>query len=82
MGDFEKLIKAVVAESVKETMQQYMGRIPPDLLTTEEAAKILKVDEQTIRRRCKAGDLKYNQVGKFIRIDIRHLNEFLKKNEM
>lgn len=80
--EFEKLIKLAVAESVQETIQQYMGRIPPELLTTEEAAKILKVDEQTIRRRCRAGDLKYVQVGKFIRIDLRNLNQYLIDNEM
>lgn len=80
--EFEKLIKLAVAESVQTTMEQYMGRVPPTLYTTEEAAKILKVDEETIRRRCRAGELKYSQVGKFIRIDLRHINDYLARNEM
>lgn len=80
--EFEKLIKLAVAESVKETMQQYMGRVPPTLLTIEEAANILKVDDETVRRYCRGGHLKFNQVGKFIRIDMRHLNEYLAKNEI
>lgn len=80
--EFEKLIKLAVAESVQETMQHYMSKVPPTLYTTEEAAKILKVDDETIRRRCREGELKYNQVGKFIRIDLRHINEYLAKNEI
>lgn len=82
MGDFEKLIKEAVAEGVQTAMEEYLGKLPPDILTIEEAAKILKVDGETVRRYCRVGDLRFHQVGKFIRIEMRHLNEYLAKNEM
>lgn len=81
-GEFERFMTLLICQSVEKSMEKYFNRIPPDLLTIEDAAKILKVDEETVRRRCRNGDLKGSKVGKFMRIEMSDLREFLKNNRM
>jgi excisionase family DNA binding protein len=80
--DLEKFIKSAVAEAVRSEMQLIMNSKPPVFLTTSQAAEILQVNGETVRRFCRRGKLKYVQVGKCIRIEMRHIQQFAKDNEI
>ena len=52
------------------------------LLSVEEAAKILGVNEQTVRRWVREGRIKASKVGRLIRIKEEDLNTFLEGNRV
>lgn len=55
----------------------------PKFYTTEDVGKILRVDPETIRRYVQVGKLRAIKLsGKFIRIDQKDLEDFIKKMEI
>lgn len=50
-----------------------------ELITPQEAAKMLKVSDQTIRKMIKRGDLKAYKVGCRWRIEQGEINKLLKQ---
>jgi len=51
--------------------------MPPRLLTTEEAAKYLRVSRATILRWCRARQLPAVRIGRQWRIDMEQLEELV-----
>ena len=51
-------------------------RLPPRLVSVEEAAQHLSISVQTVRRWCKAGQLAYVRRGRQLRIDLTKVRAF------
>jgi excisionase family DNA binding protein len=54
----------------------------PIVYTVEDVARILKVDEQTVRKLIADGELRYKRVGRQYRITKEMLQEYLDKPEI
>lgn len=57
-------------ERIEERVESLSARLPSRLLTVEEAARELGVCADTVRRKCRDGELAHRRVGRVIRIDI------------
>lgn len=81
-GEFEKFMSFFICRSVETTMEKFFDKIAPKIYSIEQVAEILLVDEETVRRRCRSGAMDYHQEGKYIRISLRQLNEYLASTEI
>lgn len=54
--------------ALKAEIRRLRSDSVPDMLTTQEAAKVLKVDPQTIRRKVRSGAIDSRRVGSKILI--------------
>lgn len=52
----------------------------PEIMTTEQAAKFLQVQELTIRRKIESGELRASKVGRIWRIQKKDIIDYLNKN--
>ena len=82
----------VVYEAVDRSLNIYLETVEPEriprptlntdrrIYTTEEVAKLLQVDPESVRRYVRGGQLKAVRLGgKFIRIDKDDLNQFIER---
>ncbi len=83
---------SVIFEAVDRSLDIYLETVEPErtpqpklntelrFYTTDEVAKLLQVDPESVRRYVRSGQLKAIRLGgKFIRIDKDDLNEFIEK---
>jgi len=88
-GDFTDY-HTLIFEAIDRSLDIYLEAVEPEranileptpeqrFYTTEEVAKLLQVDPETVRRYVRAGDLRAVKLGgKFIRIDKADLNTFI-----
>jgi excisionase family DNA binding protein len=54
---------------VQEHLAQLLDQSGDRLVTPAEAAKILKCDVQTVRRKCNSGEIPFKRIGHKILID-------------
>lgn len=81
-GEFERFMSFFISRSVETTMEKFFDKIAPKLYSIEQVAEILLIDEETVRRRCRSGAMDYHQEGKYLRISLRQLNEYLASTEI
>jgi excisionase family DNA binding protein len=79
---FEKILEEKLTEVVRKVMNEYVTHKPPQYYTPEELSQIIKVDEETIRRYCRNGDLPHTRFGKFIRIEMKDFEDYRSKNRI
>ncbi len=83
---------SVIFEAVDRSLDIYLETVEPERLpqtipdtdqrfyTTEEVAKLLQVDPESVRRYVRSGQLRALRLGgKFIRIDKNDLNQFIEQ---
>lgn len=69
-------VRAAVAPLVAETqrlaseVEQLRRALPAQLVTVPEAARVLKINERTVRRHIKDGTIPVRRVGKSVRVDL------------
>ena len=64
-------------------MSQPETRIsPPELMTVEEAAALLRVDPKTVYRLINSNELKAVLIGRVYRIDRADLDDFLRRAKL
>jgi excisionase family DNA binding protein len=59
-----------IRAAVRAEVAELARRLPAQLGTIEEAAKLLEVSTRTIRRNIKAGSIPYRKVGRSVRVDL------------
>lgn len=76
---FEELIKVQLTEVIRQIVKELTDLKPPEFFTPEEISQITKVDEETVRRWCRKGDLPYTRFGKFMRIKPHDFKAFCER---
>jgi excisionase family DNA binding protein len=55
---------------VNDRLERIEGRLPPTLVSLDDAAKALSVSRSTCKRMVAAGDLPSIRVGRLVRVDL------------
>jgi excisionase family DNA binding protein len=69
------LVRELQAElrSARAELAEIKARLPPSLVSIEEAVRLTGVSESTLRRRIREGSLPVTRIGRAVRIDTSHL---------
>ena len=83
-GAFEEALAAAVAANVVPLAEELRrlaaevaalrDRLPPLLVTVEEAARLNRVSVKTIRRGIADGSIPYRRVGRTVRVDLSRMH--------
>lgn len=81
--DFNDVIKDAIKLATQAVIDELKLARPNQFMTPQEVADAIKdVDEATIRRWCRNGDLPHHQLGKFVRISVKDFNEFCLRKKL
>ncbi|HLX63351.1 MAG TPA: helix-turn-helix domain-containing protein [Planctomycetota bacterium] len=80
MNDLSPVLDAL-ADSIQKFVEQAVQRPPPMAVDIVEAARLLGVCDDTIRREVDRGELKASRVGRVWRIRVSELDAYLKRCE-
>ena len=80
---FEELINEQLTEVVRNVFKEYIDLLTiPEFLTPEQIAKKTQVDEETVRRWCRSGQLPYTKLGKAMRIEPKDFRTYCLRNKI
>lgn len=84
--DINQALELQITTIIESVLHRYLGSQPNkpeaqfELYTTKEAAGILKVDTQVVRRMCREGQIGCRKVCGGYRISKQDITEYLNRN--
>lgn len=82
--DLNDVLKDIITKGLQSAINELKLVSPNQFMTPKQVVKALggEIDEATVRRWCRNGDLVGHQFGKFVRISVEDFNEFCKKRRL
>jgi excisionase family DNA binding protein len=72
---------ALQVASLEKTVKELLAKAnPEERLTIRQAAKVLKLEEDTVREYCKKDKIKYEKIGARYRIKMSEITNYLNRN--
>ena len=77
VGQLAELIRTEVATALNA--QSSLAKLPPAVLTSDEAAAYLKMPVEVLRKRARANEIPSLKIGSLVRFYVTDLKEYLER---